>query len=82
MSLFEIHLLIVSSIIFYPGMFGFKLQQRRNLVQGLVRSMILSGQNQIDYQDQASLDNIMWLAAKFDVVKVLIITVIVVLSRS
>ena len=49
-------------------MFGFQLQQRRNLVQGLVRSMILSGQNQIDYQDQASLEAIMWPVAKFDVV--------------
>lgn len=69
MSLFEIHLLIVSSMIYFSGMFGIKLHQRRDLIQGLVRAMILSGQNQIGHQDQASLDNIMWPAAKFDVVR-------------
>ena len=49
-------------------MFGIKVHQRRDLVQGLARALILSGQNRIGHQDQASLDQILWPAAKFDVV--------------
>lgn len=50
-------------------MFGVKVKQRRDLLQGLARAMILSGQNSVGHQDQASLDQILWPAAKFDVVR-------------
>ena len=49
-------------------MFGIKVHRRRDLVQGIARALILSGQNRIGHQDQASLDQILWPAAKFDVV--------------
>jgi len=53
------------------GMFGIKVAQRRDLVQGLARAMILSGQNRVHGQDQTSLDQILWPAAKLDVVYLL-----------
>ena len=56
--------------IILAGMFGIKVQQRRDLVQGLARALILSGQNSIGHQDQASLDQILWPVAKFDVVNI------------
>lgn len=49
-------------------MFGVKLKQRRDLIEGLARALIFSGQNKIGHQDQASLDKIVWPAAKYDVV--------------
>jgi hypothetical protein len=49
-------------------MFGVKLHQRRDLIEGLARALILSGQNIIGHQDQASLDKIVWPVAKYDVV--------------
>ena len=49
-------------------MFGVKMHQRRDLVEGLTRAMIFSGQNQKRGQDQSSLANIMWPIAKYDVV--------------
>ena len=49
-------------------MWGAKLHQRRDLIEGLMRALVLAGQNQIDSQDQASLDTIVWPAAKYDVV--------------
>ena len=55
------------------GMWGAKLHQRRDLIEGLMRALVLSGQNQMRAQDQASLDTIVWPAAKFDVVIFLII---------
>ena len=51
------------------GMWGAKLYQRRDLIQGLMRALVLAGQNQIGWQDQASLDTIVWPAAKYDVVR-------------
>ncbi|XP_046638258.1 uncharacterized protein LOC124316386 [Daphnia pulicaria] len=53
--------------IILAGMFGVKLDQRRDLVEGLARALILSGQNIIGHQDQASLDRIVWPVAKYDV---------------
>lgn len=50
------------------GMWGAKLSQRRDLIEGLMRALVLAGQNQIGWQDQASLDTIVWPAAKYDVV--------------
>jgi ABC-type antimicrobial peptide transport system ATPase subunit len=50
-------------------MFGVKLKERRDLIEGLARALILSGQNKIGHQDQASLDRILWPVAKYDVVK-------------
>jgi hypothetical protein len=49
-------------------MWGAKLHQRRDLIEGLMRALILAGQNQIGWQDQASLDTIVWPVAKYDVV--------------
>ena len=53
----------------YLGMFGVKLHERRDLIEGLARALILSGQNRVGHQDQASLDRILWPVAKYDVVK-------------
>ena len=57
-----------SNFIFQKGMWGAKLFQRRDLIEGLMRELMLPGQNQIGYQDQASLDKILWPVAKLDVV--------------
>jgi hypothetical protein len=54
---------------FFAGMWGAKLNQRRDLIEGLMRALVLSGQNQIAWQDQTSLDTIVWPAAKYDVVR-------------
>jgi hypothetical protein len=54
------------------GMWGAKLIQRRDLIEGLMRALVLAGQNQIGWQDQASLDTIVWPAAKYDVVRLII----------
>ena len=53
-------------------MWGAKLNQRRDLIEGLMRALVLSGQNQIAWQDQTSLDTIVWPAAKYDVVRLII----------
>ncbi len=53
-------------------MWGAKLIQRRDLIEGLMRALVLAGQNQIGWQDQASLDTIVWPAAKYDVVRLII----------
>ncbi|XP_046636974.1 uncharacterized protein LOC124315376 [Daphnia pulicaria] len=49
------------------GMWGVKLDQRRDLVQGLTRAMILAGQNQQKSTDQDLLDKIFWPSAQYDV---------------
>lgn len=49
-------------------MWGAKLHQRRDLIEGLARAMILFGQNHADCHDQTTLDDILWQAAKYDVV--------------
>ena len=49
-------------------MWGAKLHKRRDLIEGLMRALVLSGQEQSGTQDQASLDRIVWPVAKFDVV--------------
>lgn len=49
-------------------MFGVKVHQRRDLIEGIVRALIVSGQNQGVLHDQASLDDILWPVAKYDVV--------------
>lgn len=50
-------------------MFGIKVHQRRDLIEGLARALMVSGQNQDSVQDQASLDQIVWPTAKYDVVR-------------
>ncbi len=50
-------------------MWGAKLHKRRDLIEGLMRALVLAGQDQIGWQDQASLDRIVWPAAKYDVVR-------------
>jgi hypothetical protein len=49
-------------------MWGAKLHQRRDLVEGLTRAMILAGQNQQKSTDQVVLDKILWPSAQYDVV--------------
>jgi len=56
--------------IILAGMWGAKLHKRRDLIEGLMRALVLSGQDQSGSQDQASLDRIVWPAAKFDVVSI------------
>ena len=48
-------------------MWGAKLHQRRDLIEGLMRALVLASQNQIGWQDQASFDTIVWPVAKYDV---------------
>jgi hypothetical protein len=52
-------------------MWGVKLDQRRDLVQGLTRAMILAGQNQQKSTDQDLLDKIFWPSAQYDVVYII-----------
>ena len=49
-------------------MWGAKIWQRRDLVEGLMRALIVSGQQQLKSQDQFSLADIVWPIAKYDVV--------------
>ncbi len=56
------------------GMFGVKVAQRRDLVQGLAKAMIISGQNRVHGQDQTSLEQILWPFAKLDVVHLFLLT--------
>lgn len=56
--------------LFRKGMWGAKLHQRRDLLQGLMRILIIAGQNQKVYQDQVALESIVWPVAKYDVVSV------------
>jgi hypothetical protein len=64
-------------------MWGAKLHRRRDLIEGLMRALVLAGQDQIRWQDQASLDTIVWPAAKYDVVSyyLLLCIVFVILSE-
>lgn len=49
-------------------MWGAKTYQRRDLIEGLGRAMIVSGKNNYFFHDQTTLDEILWPVAKFDVV--------------
>jgi hypothetical protein len=51
-------------------MWGVKLHQHRELVEGLTRAMIMAGQNEEKYTDQTLLDKIVWPSAQYDVVRV------------
>jgi hypothetical protein len=51
------------------GMWGVKLHQRRDLIEGLTRAMILAGQDQQKSTDQTLLDKIVWPSAQYDVVR-------------
>ncbi|XP_046450976.1 uncharacterized protein LOC124199264 isoform X2 [Daphnia pulex] len=53
--------------IILAGMWGVKLHQRRDLIEGLTRAMILAGQDQVKSTDQTLLDKIVWPAAQYDV---------------
>jgi hypothetical protein len=50
-------------------MWGVKIHQRRDLIEGLARALIVEGQDQYGSRDQASLHKILWPVAKFDVVR-------------
>lgn len=51
------------------GMWGAKIWQRRDLIEGLMRALMVSGQQQVKAQDQFSLADIVWPIAKYDVVR-------------
>ncbi|XP_046638270.1 uncharacterized protein LOC124316393 [Daphnia pulicaria] len=53
--------------IILAGMWGAKLDQRRDLIEGLMRALVPAGQNQIAWQYQVTLDTILWPTAKYDV---------------
>jgi hypothetical protein len=52
-------------------MWGAKIWQRRDLVEGLMRALVVSGQQQVKAQDQFSLADIVWPIAKYDVVNII-----------
>ena len=62
------------------GMWGVKLDQRRDLVQGLTRTMILAGRNQDKGTDQSLLEKILWPSAQYDVVSWLTISFYVIIT--
>ena len=49
-------------------MWGAKVHQRRDLIEGLTRALVLTGQDQASGKDQGSVASIVWPVAKFDVV--------------
>ena len=49
-------------------MWGAKMWQRRDLLEGLMRALVVSGQQQLRSQDQYSLADIVWPIANYDVV--------------
>ncbi len=49
-------------------MWGAKLYQHRDLIEGLMRAIAIEGQNHYTLMDQSSLDKILWPVAKYDVV--------------
>ncbi len=54
-------------------MWGAKIWQRRDLIEGLMRALVVSGQQQVKAQDQFSLADIVWPIAKYDVVNIIIL---------
>lgn len=50
-------------------MWGAKLDRRRDLLEGLMRILVIAGQTQKVYQDQVALESIIWPVAKYDVVR-------------
>ena len=50
-------------------MWGAKVNQSRNLIEGTAKAIISAGQDEISFRDQRTLDDILWPAAKFDVVR-------------
>jgi hypothetical protein len=50
-------------------MWGAKVNQSRNLIEGVARTIISAGQDQVPHRDQQTLDAVLWPAAKFDVVR-------------
>ncbi|KAI9562687.1 hypothetical protein GHT06_010141 [Daphnia sinensis] len=64
---FYVHFDILNGFFFLAGMWGAKLQQRRYLIEGLMRAIIPVAQNQIKQTDQIVLKDIVWPTARFDV---------------
>ena len=52
-------------------MWGAKIKQRRDLIEGLMRALISASQDTYPLLDQATLDRILWPVAKYDVVSVI-----------
>lgn len=53
----------------FAGMWGAKLYQRRDLMEGIMRAIISAGQDQVKNTDQVSLRNIVWPSAQYDAVR-------------
>lgn len=49
-------------------MWGAKIHQRRDLIQGLMRALVVAGQDDNKSTDQNALNNILWPTAQYDVV--------------
>ncbi len=68
----KLKIIIIIIICLHPfartGMWGVKLHQHRELVEGLTRAMIMAGQDEEKYTDQTLLDKIVWPSAQYDVV--------------
>lgn len=52
----------------HSGLFGAKVSQRRDLIEGLTLALINYGQNQKYETDQTLLSKILWPTVKHDVV--------------
>ncbi len=50
-------------------MWGAKIYQRRDLIEGLAKVLIDASQDAYPSLDQSSLDKILWPVAKYDVVR-------------
>ena len=50
------------------GMWGAKIHLHRDTMKELIKALVMSGQNQIKWQDQISLESVVWPVAKNDVV--------------
>jgi len=51
------------------GMWGTKVYQRRDLIEGLVRVLVVAGQDAHHFRDQSTLDSIFWPVVRYDVVR-------------
>jgi hypothetical protein len=66
--LFELEVVTELHCRLFAGMWGAKMHQRRDLIEGLTRAIIMAGQGSA-VMDQNSLSAIVWPVAKYDVVR-------------
>ena len=50
-------------------MWGAKIFQRRDLIEGLMRVVVVAGQDAHHFRDQSTLDSIFWPVVRYDVVR-------------